>query len=446
MQAHGAFFAFWPICARLYCDKPIHLRCLHVSGYADTSLRKNRLGGPLVKLILTLTAMGALALAPAAHAQKKYGPQGVTDTEIKIGQTMPHSGPASAYGIMGRVHMGYFQMVNDKGGINGRKIKFFSQDDAFSPPKTVEATRRIVEEEGVFMLFGSSGTAAQSAVQKYLNTKKVPQLMISTGAAKFNDPKNFPYTTSILQSYPTEGEAYAQYLLDTKPDAKVAILMQNDDFGRDFVKGFKAKLGAKAATMIVKEATFEVIDPTVDSQVLALKSSGADVLFDASLGKQTAQVLKKLVEIDWKPLHIVVSTSVGLPVLQAAGVENAKGIVTASTGKRSADPANASDPDVIAYKAFMEKYLPKDDPTNEIGFSAYSWAVVLEKLLQSCGDELTPDNIVSKATNMKNVVAPGLMPGITYNTSPTNYSALNKLLIQTFDGAVWKTLRDVKVD
>ena len=396
--------------------------------------------------ITALALGGVLAFAAPAVAQKKYGPQGVSDAEIKIGQTMPHSGPVSIYGIMGRVHQAYFDMVNEKGGINGRKITFISADDAFSPPKTVEQTRKMVENDGVFMLFGSSGTAAQSAVQKYLNAKKVPQLMLSTGASKFNDPEHFPWTTPILQTYSTEGAVYAQWLMETKPDAKVAILMQNDDFGRDYVKGFKDKLGAKAATMIVKEATFEAIDPTVDSQILALKASGADVLYDASLGKTTAQVLKKLTEINWKPMTLVVSNSVSQPVLLAAGLDNSKGIITASGTKRSGDPANQNDPGVIAYKTFMQKYLPKEDPVNEIGFSAFSWAVVLEKLLKDCGDELTPENILAKAVNMKNITAPALMDGVTYNTNPKDYAPLKKLIIQQFDGVAWKPIRAVTVD
>ena len=396
--------------------------------------------------ITALALGGVLAFGAPASAQKKYGPQGVSDTEIKIGQTMPHSGPVSIYGVMGRVHQAYFDMVNEKGGVNGRKITFISADDAFSPPKTVEQTRKMVENDGVFMLFGSSGTAAQSAVQKYLNARKVPQLMLSTGASKFNDPQNFPWTTPILQTYSTEGAVYAQWLMETRPAAKVAILMQNDDFGRDYVKGFKDKLGAKAATMIVKEATFEAIDPTVDSQILALKASGADVLYDASLGKTTAQVLKKLTEIDWKPMTLVVSNSVSQPVLLAAGLDNAKGIITASGAKRSGDPANQNDPGVVAYKTFMQKYLPKEDPVNEIGFSAYSWAVVLEKLLKDCGDELTPENILAKATNMKNVTAPALMDGVTYNTNPKDYAPLKKLIIQQFDGVAWKPIRAVTVD
>ncbi|MBX3526557.1 MAG: ABC transporter substrate-binding protein [Rhodoblastus sp.] len=395
--------------------------------------------------IAALALAATLAFAAPALAQKKYGPQGANDTEIKIGQTMPYSGPVSIYGIMGRVHSAYFQMVNEKGGINGRKINLISLDDAYSPPKTVEQTRKLVESDGVLFMFGSSGTAGQSAVQKYLKSKKVPQLMLSTGASKFNDPQNFPWTTPILQVYSTEGEVYAQYLMEEKPNAKVAILMQNDDFGRDYIKGFKAKLGAKAATMIVKEASFEAIDPTVDSQILALKASGADVLIDASLGKTTAQVMKKLTEIGWKPLHIVVSNSVGQPVLRAAGLDNAKGIMTASGTKRSGDPANANDPGVVAYKAFMQKYLPGEDPLNEIGFSAYSWAVTLEKVLKECGDDLTPENVVAKATSMKSIAAPALLDGVTYSTKPTDYSAIKKLMIQTFDGARWHIVRAVEV-
>ncbi len=400
-----------------------------------------------MKFRVTMVALCAIASASGAQAQKKYGPQGVSDTEIKIGQTMPYSGPASAYGIEGRAQAAFFQMLNEtKGGVNGRKIKFISLDDAFSPPKTIEQTRKLVEDDGVFMTFSSIGTAAQSAVQKYLNTRKVPQLMLSTGASKFNAPKTFPFTTPILHLYPTEGEAYAQYLLDTKPGAKIAILMQNDDFGRDFVKGFKARLGDKAAQMIVKEETFEIADPTVDSQVLALKASGADVLFDASLGKQTGQILKKLSEIDWKPLHIVVSTSVGRPILQAAGLDKATGIITATPYKQIDEPAYANDPDVLAYKALMQKYSPNDDPNNSIGFIAWSWANVLAKLIESCGDELTPENIVAKATTMRNVQSPALLPGITYNTTPTDYAPIKKLRIQTFTGETWTPIRDVSVD
>ena len=399
----------------------------------------------MIRLLGAAVAATALLAATAADAQKKYG-QGVTDTEIKIGQTMPYSGPASAYGILGRAQAAYFQMVNEKGGINGRKIKFISLDDAFSPPKTVEATRRLVEDDGVLLTLSSVGTAAQSAVQKYLNAKKVPQLFLSTGASKFNDPARFPMTTPILHLYSTEGEIYARYLLANKPDAKVGVLMQNDDFGRDFVNGFKKVLGAKAATMIVREATFEVADPTIDSQVLALKASGADVLFDASLGKQTAQVLKKLAEIGWSPMHLVVSTSVSRQVLDAAGLDKAKGIITARPYKQAGSPAFANDPDILTFKAFMQKYMPGEDPTNELAFSGYAWAAVMTDLLTRCADDLTPENVIRLATNMKNVSSPALLSGITYNTTPTDYAPIKKLRIQRFDGSEWQSIQDVTVD
>ena len=397
-------------------------------------------------IVRAAVVAAALVAASAASAQTKYA-QGVSDAEIRIGQTMPYSGPASAYGILGRAQVAYFRMINEQGGVNGRKINLISLDDGFSPPKTVEATRRLVEDDGVFFTFSSVGTAAQSAVQKYLNAKKVPQLFLSTGAAKFNDPARFSLTTPILHLYSTEGEVYARYLLASRPDARVGILMQNDDFGRDFVNGFKKVLGDKAAAMIVREAVFEVADPTVDSQILALKASGADVLFNVSLGKQTAQSLKKLAEIGWKPLHIVVSTSVSRQVLDAAGLDNARGIISARPYKQSSSPAFANDPDIIAFRQFMQKYMPNEDPTNELGFSAYSWAVVMTKLLASCGDDLSVENLVRQATNMKGVTAPALLPGITYNTTPTDYAPIKKLRIQRLGGnGDWESIQDVSVD
>lgn len=391
-------------------------------------------------IVLAAAALAASILA--AHAQKKYGP-GVSDTEIRIGQTMPYSGPASFYGIEGRAQEAYFRSVNEKGGVNGRKITLVSLDDAFSPPKTVEATRRMVEQEGVLFTFSSIGTAAQTAVQRYLTSKKVPQLFLSTGASKWNDPKNFPWTTPILVLYSTEGDIYARYLVEAKPDAKVAILMQNDDFGKDFVAGFKRALGDKAKSMIVKEVSFEIGDPTLDAQVVALKGSGADVLYDVSLGKQTAQVIKKLAEMNWKPMHMVVGTSTGRPILEAAGLDNSKGIISATAYKQASSPAFANDPDVVAYKAFMKKYLPNEDSSNEIGFIAYSWAVMLVKQLESMGDDLTQESIVAKATNMKNVGSVALLPGITYNTTPTDYAPVKTLRLQQFNGDTWDKIKDV---
>jgi ABC-type branched-subunit amino acid transport system substrate-binding protein len=393
-----------------------------------------------VLIIAAFLGVGTLT----ASAEKRYGP-GVSDTEIRIGQTMPYSGPASFYAIEGRAQEAYFRAINEKGGVNGRKINLISLDDSFSPPKTVEATRRMVEQDGILFTFSSIGTAAQTAVQKYLAAKKVPQLFLSTGASKWNDPKNFPWTTPILVLYSTEGEIFARYLLETRPNAKVAILMQNDDFGKDFVAGFKRALGENAKTLIVKEVPFEIADPTLDSQIVALRHSGADVLYDVSLGKQTAQVIRKMAEINWKPMHLVVGTSTGRPILEAAGLDNSKGIISATAYKQASSPAFASDPDVLEFKTFMKRHLPNEDSSNEIGFIAYSWAVMLVKMLESIGDDLTPEAIVAKATNMKDVSSVALLPGITYNTTPTDYAPIKTLRLQQFNGDLWEKIQDVTV-
>ncbi len=394
--------------------------------------------------------LGALAaglmIAGTALAQKKYGP-GVTDTEIKIGQTMPYSGPLSAHGIQGRTEVAYFTMLNEeKGGINGRKIRLISLDDAFSPPKTVEQTRKLVEDEGVFALFGSSGTAAQSAVQKYANQKGVPHLLLSTGANKWNQPKVYPWSTPAFHLYGTEGEVLAKYLLSVKPDAKIAILMQNDDFGRDYVSGFKKALGDKAASMIVKEVTYELTDPTLDSQLTQLRASGADVFFNVSLGKAASQAFRKAHELGWKPLQLVVSPSVGRMFLEAAGLDSVKGIVAATPYKQVSSPRWANDPDVLAYKAFMKKYLPNEDPTNEIGFAVYSFAYAMGKIIEACGDELTRENLLKQATNLKGLAAPSLLPGTTYNTSPDNYVPFRRLQVQRFTGDDWEPIGAITVD
>ena len=397
-----------------------------------------------------LAQAGALAtgllLATGAFAEKKYGP-GVTDTEIKIGQTMPYSGPLSIHGVQGRTEVAYFRMLNEeKGGINGRRVNLISLDDAFSPPKTVEQTRKLVEDDGVLALFGSSGTAAQSAVQKYLNGKGIPQLLVSTGANKWNQPKAFPWSTPAFHLYGTEGEILAKYLLTIKPDAKIAILMQNDDFGRDYVSGFKKGLGDRAATMIVKEVTYELTDPTLDSQMAQLKASGADVFFNVSLGKAASQSFKKAWEIGWKPLQLVVSPSTGRQFLDAAGLETVTGIISATPYKQISSPKFANDPDVLAFQAFMKKYLPGDDPKNEIGFAVYSFAVVMGKIIEASGDDLTRENLLKQATSLHNVTAPSLMPGTTYNTSPDNYVPFKRLVVQKFNGTDWDQVTSVSVD
>ena len=399
----------------------------------------------LISAIAVLST-GLLLASGAMAGEKKYS-EGASDTEIKLGQTMPYSGPLSLHGIQGRTELAYFRMLNEeKGGINGRKINLISLDDAFSPPKTVEQTRRLVENDGVLALFGSSGTAAQSAVQKYLNGKGIPQLLVSTGANKWNQPATFKWSTPAFHLYGTEGEILAKYLLSIRPNAKIAILMQNDDFGRDYVAGFKKGLGDKAATMIVKEVTYELTDPTLDSPIAQLKSSGADTFFNVSLGKASSQAFKKAYELDWKPLQLVVSPSIGRQFLEAAGLETVTGIVAATPYKQVSSPRWAKDPDVIAYQAFMKKYLPNEDPTNEIGFSVYSFAYIMGKIIEACGDNLTRENLLYQATHLNNVPAPSLLPGTTYNTSPDNYVPFKRLLVQQFDGHDWVPVTAVTVD
>ncbi|MGB3864969.1 MAG: ABC transporter substrate-binding protein [Xanthobacteraceae bacterium] len=402
----------------------------------------------MTKVLTAIAAIsvGFLLTVNSSAAEKKYD-EGASDTEIKLGQTMPYSGPLSIHGIQGRTEVAYFRMLNEeKGGINGRKINLISLDDAFSPPKTVEQTRKLVESDGVLAMFGSSGTAAQSAVQKYLNTKGVPQLLVSTGANKWNQPKTFKWSTPAFHLYGTEGEILAKYLLSVKPDAKVAILMQNDDFGRDYVSGFKKGLGDKASTMIVKEVSYELTDPTMDSPIAQLKSSGADTFFNVSLGKAASQSFKKVYELDWKPLQLVVSPSVGRQFLEAAGFDAVTGIISATPYKQVSSPRWAKDPDVVAYQAFMKKYLPNEDPKNEIGFAVYSFAYVMGKIIEACGDNLTRENLLYQATHLNGVAAPSLLPGTTYNTSPDNYVPFRRLVVQKFDGQDWVEVTAITVD
>jgi ABC-type branched-subunit amino acid transport system substrate-binding protein len=395
---------------------------------------------------LVLVSAGWLLAGSALAGEKKYS-EGASDTEVKLGQTMPYSGPLSIHGIQGRTELAYFRMLNEeKGGINGRKINLISLDDAFSPPKTVEQTRKLVEDDGVLALFGSSGTAAQSSVQKYLNSKGIPQLLVSTGANKWNQPKAFKWSTPAFHLYGTEGEILAKYLLTIKPDARIAILMQNDDFGRDYVSGFKKGLGDKAAKMIVKEVPYELTDPTMDSQIAQLKASGADTFFNVSLGKATSQAFRKAYELDWKPLQLVVSPSVGRQFLEAAGLNTVTGIIAATPYKAVTSPRWANDPDVLAYQAFMKKYLPNEDPKNEIGFSVYSFAYIMGKIIEACGDDLTRENLLYQATHLNNVPAPSLLPDTTYNTSPDNYVPFRRLLVQKFDGQDWVPVTAVNVD
>jgi ABC-type branched-subunit amino acid transport system substrate-binding protein len=383
--------------------------------------------------------MVAVALsASAAVAQKKYDP-GASDSEIKIGQTTPLSGPASAYATIGKAQAAYFRMVNEQGGIRGRKINFIQYDDAYSPPKAVEQVRKLVESDEVLLTFQIIGTPSNAAVQKYLNAKKVPQLFAATGATRFTDPKNFPWTMGYNPNYQTEGRIYGRYILKEHPNAKIGILYQNDDLGRDYVTGLKAALGDKAATMIVSEASYEMSDPTVDSQIVKMKSLGVDLVFDASTPKFAAQAIKKIADMDWHPVHIldINATSVGA-VMKPAGLEASKGVISVNYGKDPLDPAWKDDAGMKKYFAFMAKYFPEGDKDSSFNTYGYGNAQLLVQVLESCGDDLTRENVMKQAASLKNFVGDLSLPGMSISTSPTDYRVNKQLQMMRFDGERWQ--------
>ena len=389
----------------------------------------------------------ALALsASSASAQKKYD-TGATDTEIKIGQTVPFSGPASAYASIGKAQAAYFKMINEQGGVNGRKINLIQYDDAYSPPKAVEQVRKLVESDEVLLTFQIIGTPSNAAVQKYLNAKKVPQLFAATGASKFTDPKNFPWTMGFNPNYFVEGRIYGQYILKQYPNAKVGILYQNDDLGRDYLNGIKAGLGDKAATMIVAEASYEMTDPTIDSQILKLKSAGADLLFSASTPKFAAQAIKKNAELGWKPVHIldINATSVGA-VMQPAGLEASKGVISVNYGKDPLDPTWKDDPGMKKYFDFMAKYFPEGDKNSNFNTYGYSTAQLMVHVLKQCGDDLTRENVMKQATNLKNVQLDLALPGILGNTTPNDYRVNKQLQMMKFNGERWELFGPILED
>ena len=387
-----------------------------------------------VAAVLTLAPFGAMA---------QNGP-GVTDKEIKIGNTMPYSGPASAYGSTGRAETAYYKMINAKGGVNGRMINFISLDDAYSPPKTVEQTRKLVEQDEILADFGALGTPTNSAIQKYMNQKQIPHLFLSTGAAKWNDPKNFPYTVPLYPSYLMEGRIAAKYILKSRPDAKIAVLYQNDDSGKDYVKGFKEGLGDKAASAIVIEKSYEVSDPTVDSQMVAFRQSGADTFYAMSTPKFGAQALKKSVELGWKPFYYIVSVASSIKsVLEPAGVENAKGLVTALATKTPSDPRWADAPDMKEFLAFMKEWMPNEDSNDASIGTGYISAWLTVKVLKECGNNLTRENVMKVVTSQTDVQIPLALPGVTLTISPDNYIGYTKLQMVRFDGKTWEPIGDV---
>jgi branched-chain amino acid transport system substrate-binding protein len=396
------------------------------------------------KLAVVSTALGLLAATSSGVlAQKKYDP-GASDTEIKIGNIMPYSGPASAYGVIGKTEEAYFKKINAEGGINGRKINFISYDDAYSPPKTVEQARKLVESDEVLLIFNPLGTPPNSAIQKYLNTKKVPQLFVATGATKWNDPKNFPWTMGWQPNYQSETQIYAKYILKEKPNAKVAILYQNDDYGKDYLKGFKDGLGAKAASMIVMEESYEVSEPTIDSHIVKLKSTGADVFINITTPKFAAQAIKKNAEIGWKPLHFLnnVSASIG-SVIKPAGVENAQDIISSQYLKDPTDAQWKDDAGMKAWNEFLDKYYPEANRADASVMFGYTVAQGLVHVLKASGDNLTRENVMKQAASIKDLELGGLLPGIKVNTSATDFAPISSVQLIRFKGETWERFGEI---
>jgi branched-chain amino acid transport system substrate-binding protein len=385
-------------------------------------------------IVVAFAGLAALVSTPGV-AQKKYDP-GASDAEIKIGNIMPYSGPASAYADIGKSEAAYFRKINDDGGINGRKVNFISYDDGYSPPKTVEQARKLVESDQVLLIFGALGTPTNSAIQRYMNTKKVPQLFVATGATKFNDPQHFPWTMGWQPNYQNEAHIYAQYLLKNYSGGKVGILYQNDDLGKDYVKGLKD--GLKGKMPIVAELPYEVTDPTISSQIIDLRAAGADVFFNVTTPKFATQAIKKNAEIGWKPLHLLVNVSGSVTVLQPAGLDNGKDILTSNYFKDVADPSLKGDPAYKEWLAFMDKYYPEGDKTS--GFAAYGYllAQTLVQVLRQCGDNLTRDNVMQQAAGLKNLTLGMLLPGIEINTGPNDFAPVKQMQMMRFNGANWE--------
>ncbi len=387
----------------------------------------------------TLGLSGTRVFAQAA----KYGP-GASATEIKLGQTMPYSGPASAYGTIGKLHTAFFGMINEQGGVNGRKINLISLDDGYNPAKTVEQVRRLVEQDQVLALFQTLGTPSNSAIHKYVNAKKVPHLLLATGATKWGDPKDFPWTMGFNPSYQSEGTLYAKYLLKSKPSAKVAILFQNDDFGKDVLKGVKDGFGAAHAKMVVAEASYEVTDPTIDSQILTLQNSGADTFINITTPKFAAQAIRKAYDSGWKPLHIVnnVGASVG-SVLIPAGLEKSVGLLTMQYYKDPNDPQWKDDPAMLTWRGFMGRYYRDGDPKDASNLYAYITATLMVQILKQCGNDLSRENVMHQAANLRNFKMPLLLPGMSISTSATDYFPIQQGQLARFTGKLWENFGEL---
>ena len=395
----------------------------------------------IINSVWAAAALSVVLSAPAC-AQKAYGP-GASDTEIKLGQSTPLSGPASAFGAgAGRAVVGYFEMLNAQGGINGRKISFTQLDNAYSAPKAVEQSRRLVEDVGVLAEVGTIGTAPNVAIQKYLNSKQVPQLFITAGGRRFNDPKTFPWTVPLYPDFETEGRVIAKYIAATRPEAKIGVLYQNDDYGRDYLRGLRAGLGPKA-TLIVAEVSYELSDPTIDSQIVQLKAAGIDTLIEQSSSKAAAQSIRKVYELGWRPLHVIGGSTASVEtILKPAGLEASKGLVTTQFLKQPGDPAWADDDEVKAYKTFLKTYAPSANPDDYSVLVAYMNVHGVTLALKKCGDELTRDNLIRQATSFHGERLPMMLPGISISTRPDDYAPFRALRIAIFDGASWSLTGD----
>jgi branched-chain amino acid transport system substrate-binding protein len=399
---------------------------------------------PALQLRLAAFSAAVVLLgASSALAQKKYD-IGATDTEIKIGNIMPYSGPASAYGVIGLTQAAYFKKINAEGGINGRKINYISYDDAYSPPKTVEQARKLVESDEVLFIFNPLGTPPNSAIQKYMNSKKVPQLFVATGATKWNDPKDNPWTMGWQPNYQSESRIYAKYILKEKPNAKIAVLFQNDDYGKDYLKGLKDGLGAKAASMIVIEESYETSEPSIDGHIVKLKSLNADVFFNITTPKFAAQAIKKMAEIDWKPLHFLnnVSSSIG-SVMKPAGFDASQNIISSNYLKDTSDPQWKNDAGMKAFDEFLAKYFPEGNRVDASVMYAYAVSQGLVHVLKACGDDLTRENVMKQAASINGLELGGLLPGIKVTTSATDFAPISQLQLMKFKGEKWDLFGDI---
>ncbi len=393
--------------------------------------------------LLAAAAAFTLLATQSAFAQKKYD-TGVSDTEIKIGNVEAYSGPASAYGIIGKTEDAYFKMINDNGGVNGRKINFISYDDGYSPPKTVEQVRKLIESDEVFLIFNALGTPTQSAVQKYQNTKKVPQLFVATGASKWDDPKHFPWTMGFQPSYRAEARIFGKYILKEKPNAKIAVFYQNDDFGKDYLAGLKDVLGEKASSLIVAEESYETTEPSIDSHIVKLKGTGADVLVDITTPKFAAQAIKKVAELQWKPMHLLTDVSISIgAVMKPAGLDASEGVLSAGYLKDASDPQWKDDEGMKKFMAFVQKYMPGANIADANLVYGYAAAQTMVQVLKQCGDELTRANVMKQAASLKDFAPDTLIPGIKVNTSPTDFAPIEQLKMMRFSNGKWDLFGDI---